>query len=349
MAQSRSYFDSNAGLISESAQIYQGQKPFNYGGKLNCAYEMPDTGFGLPKDVHIYAVRPLPPVPMPNLKSFASAKCLRSTSNSFSSTISSVTTMSTSSTISSAFSSSAQSRRPSVCTTDFFDRPLPPLPLSTNTHHRRNISVDSNTSSKSLEVPGPEAPTSRLRAMKSMSFRSFIRQTYPLVNSTNSTRTSSAMSQSSEISRDSRHDSAIEDLGTAFTKTMNPSSNSAGGRRPAPLNLSALRTRKVSQEAVPTLPPLPTRPISRKSEKSTVTVRRWALFSEKTQFLMEDSQNTPPTPVSPTNQPELSCQRCYYFALRNCKGWVIGGNPGDACESCTVSLYHLRIPQRFKI
>lgn len=34
---------------------------------------------------------------------------------------------------------------------------------------------------------------------------------------------------------------------------------------------------------------------------------------------------------------ELSCHRCYYFAARNCNGWVMGGSHGDACESCAVS------------
>ncbi|KAF7185974.1 hypothetical protein HII31_12847 [Pseudocercospora fuligena] len=31
---------------------------------------------------------------------------------------------------------------------------------------------------------------------------------------------------------------------------------------------------------------------------------------------------------------ELSCQRCYYFAARNCNGYLLGGEAGDACEMC---------------
>ncbi|CAK4030881.1 Hypothetical predicted protein [Lecanosticta acicola] len=31
---------------------------------------------------------------------------------------------------------------------------------------------------------------------------------------------------------------------------------------------------------------------------------------------------------------ELKCQRCYYYAARNCQGYVLGGGPGDACEAC---------------
>lgn len=33
---------------------------------------------------------------------------------------------------------------------------------------------------------------------------------------------------------------------------------------------------------------------------------------------------------------ELSCQRCYYHAARNCQGYVLGGEPGDPCETCLV-------------
>ncbi|SMR53080.1 unnamed protein product [Zymoseptoria tritici ST99CH_1A5] len=31
---------------------------------------------------------------------------------------------------------------------------------------------------------------------------------------------------------------------------------------------------------------------------------------------------------------ELSCQKCYYFTARNCNGYVMGGETGDACEGC---------------
>ncbi|KAF2159360.1 hypothetical protein M409DRAFT_60940 [Zasmidium cellare ATCC 36951] len=36
---------------------------------------------------------------------------------------------------------------------------------------------------------------------------------------------------------------------------------------------------------------------------------------------------------------ELNCQRCYYYAARNCNGWVMGGEPGDPCEMCLQSGY----------
>lgn len=40
---------------------------------------------------------------------------------------------------------------------------------------------------------------------------------------------------------------------------------------------------------------------------------------------------------SNTSTAELQCQRCYYYAARNCNGWVMGGEPGDPCEMCLVS------------
>ncbi|KAH9812177.1 hypothetical protein Tdes44962_MAKER05818 [Teratosphaeria destructans] len=44
-----------------------------------------------------------------------------------------------------------------------------------------------------------------------------------------------------------------------------------------------------------------------------------------------------PRAPSPPAQ-EIKCHRCYYFAARHCNGWVMGGNHGDACEQCLVSL-----------
>ncbi|KXL46894.1 hypothetical protein M433DRAFT_142882 [Acidomyces richmondensis BFW] len=42
-----------------------------------------------------------------------------------------------------------------------------------------------------------------------------------------------------------------------------------------------------------------------------------------------------PLPAAPIPAAqELSCHRCYYYAARNCKGWVMGGSHGDACEQC---------------
>jgi len=45
----------------------------------------------------------------------------------------------------------------------------------------------------------------------------------------------------------------------------------------------------------------------------------------------------PAAPIPPAQ--ELSCHRCYYYAARNCKGWVLGGSHGDACEQCLVRFH----------
>ncbi|KAK3075750.1 hypothetical protein LTR53_000688 [Teratosphaeriaceae sp. CCFEE 6253] len=42
-----------------------------------------------------------------------------------------------------------------------------------------------------------------------------------------------------------------------------------------------------------------------------------------------------PLPAAPAYvAQELGCHRCYYFAARNCNGWVMGGSHGDSCEQC---------------
>lgn len=52
----------------------------------------------------------------------------------------------------------------------------------------------------------------------------------------------------------------------------------------------------------------------------------------------------PAPPVEPAK--EMSCHRCYYFAARNCNGWVMGGTHGDACEQCLVSSERARFTTR---
>ena len=48
-----------------------------------------------------------------------------------------------------------------------------------------------------------------------------------------------------------------------------------------------------------------------------------------------------PLPTPPVAEVTgVTCDRCYYFAARNCNGWVMGGSSGDACETCLVSLVH---------
>lgn len=46
---------------------------------------------------------------------------------------------------------------------------------------------------------------------------------------------------------------------------------------------------------------------------------------------------TKPLPAAPSlKAQELRCQPCYYFAARNCNGYVWDGAHGDACENCLV-------------
>lgn len=56
------------------------------------------------------------------------------------------------------------------------------------------------------------------------------------------------------------------------------------------------------------------------------------------------SKPLPPLPAQavppPVQTQELNCNRCYYFAARNCKGWTMGGSSNDACEACLVCCIH---------
>jgi len=50
------------------------------------------------------------------------------------------------------------------------------------------------------------------------------------------------------------------------------------------------------------------------------------------------SKRIPPTKANvQVATAELSCQKCYYFTARNCNGYVMGGDTGDACEGCLQS------------
>lgn len=46
--------------------------------------------------------------------------------------------------------------------------------------------------------------------------------------------------------------------------------------------------------------------------------------------------SVPSAPVAKVEQ--LHCTPCYYFAARNCHGYVLGGDHGDACENCAVRI-----------
>ena len=64
------------------------------------------------------------------------------------------------------------------------------------------------------------------------------------------------------------------------------------------------------------------------------------LQTSASQAQLYASKPLPPPPAPKTE--ELRCQPCYYFAARNCNGYVFGGAHGDACENCLVcSTTHL--------
>lgn len=315
------YFEFNPALHSDTALI-QSAMDSSHVHRLDAFHKRASDFSNLssmPLDAHLYATRALPPVPAVALKSAASSKSLRS------------------------LAAADSRRRPSLgsqgrnVTTDCVQRQLPPLPLRVAANaHRRGLSIESVESSKPSEV---EVQVRRPRAMRSISFRNFLKSNnlQPQPSPTESVRTASSMSHNSDstrTSRDSRHDSIIiEDLEPAATKPH--------GRRPSTLSLNTLRTRKVSQENVPALPVRPQS--ARKNSSSTGSGRRWGLFGQSAEKVatevveVEDAENTPPVPITPPGSAELSCKRCYYYSMRNCNGWVMGGSHGDACENCTVS------------
>lgn len=75
---------------------------------------------------------------------------------------------------------------------------------------------------------------------------------------------------------------------------------------------------------------------------STTSSRRPSLPKLQTAFSSPPRRNNPitskPLPAAPLPMAEeLTCKRCYYFTARHCKGYVIGGSHGDACDGCAVS------------
>ncbi|GAB7345102.1 hypothetical protein MBLNU457_3502t2 [Dothideomycetes sp. NU457] len=270
--------------------------------RLDAFHDRPSPIFEYPENAHIYAARPLPPVPFtPTLKRPSSVKDLRTVTRPV---------------------LSPQSR---TFTTDCIERPLPALPLRAS--NRASIESTSSIASKPCDQ---DATPRRPRQMRSISFRNFLnRNTYPQ-NIPEPLRSASSMSESSESSfgHDSRHDSIIAD----DSKYTTPASSAPGSRRPSTLSLSSLRSRKASQESVPALP----RPSSGKATVSVTSAgRRWHFFGggEKS---VEDVENMPPVPITPPANSELNCRPCYYFSMRNCQGYVMGGSHGDACENCTM-------------
>jgi len=317
------YFEFNPSTQSDNAVISTAMYTQNV-RRLDAFHARPV--YGLPKDAHLYAHRKLPPLPAPvqrnHLRKMSSAKSLHSPVSPLRPSL---------------------SPKHRMNTTDCVNRPLPALPLR-NYSHSRAPSVDTTVLIKPVVDLEP-APLRRPRQMRSISFRNFLnRNTFP-PSASDPSRSASVQSQSSESSnrnsRDSRHDSICEDSGLSHSKASTPTSSAPGSRRPSTLSLASLRSRKISQENVPSVP----RPSSaRKNSTSTFTSgHRWALFSKSDKTVLnqsaieDDEENIPAVPITPpANATELSCVRCYYYSMRNCNGWVMGGSHGDACDSCTV-------------
>ncbi|KAF2149976.1 hypothetical protein K461DRAFT_270526 [Myriangium duriaei CBS 260.36] len=313
------YFEFNPSIQSDTALI-QSAMDSSHVHRLDAFHNRASEHFNLPQDAHIYAARPLPPVPSLALRQPSSSKSLRS------------------------LAVSQRNRRPSLgaqgrtTTTDCVERQLPPLPLRAAPTHRRGLSIESVSSDKPSES---DVPVRRPRAMRSISFRNFLnRNTYPQQPSpTESVRTGSSLSQNSDstrTSRDSRHDSIVDEMGITASK-VNAPAPASGNRRPSTLTLNTLRARKISQENVPSLPVRPSS--ARKSSHSVTSGRRWGIFGADkgvSEVTIDDCENTPPAPITPPGTSEMKCHRCYYYSMRNCNGWVMGGSHGDACENCTM-------------
>lgn len=76
---------------------------------------------------------------------------------------------------------------------------------------------------------------------------------------------------------------------------------------------------------------------------ANLSSRRPSLPKLQTAFSSPPRKGQPlsakPLPALPLPRTEeLKCQPCYYFAARNCNGYVMGGSHGDACEGCAVSV-----------
>lgn len=89
-----------------------------------------------------------------------------------------------------------------------------------------------------------------------------------------------------------------------------------------------------------TISPTPSRPAS----------RRPSLPKLNTSFPTTTRRDKPlpykPLPTAPASSAhELPCHRCYYFAARNCNGYVMGGSHGDACEQCLVRFVQASWPR----
>lgn len=305
--------------------------------RLDAFHVRPSPGFNMPENTSIYAKRALPALPRiaTQLNSAPSSHELQSPPSA---------------------TSFSYPRRPSLyaqgrtATTDCCETSLSTLKAVSfhtrgpsgghHSHHQRGPSTDSTTSSKlasPCEIDSHESGVRRPRQQRSTSFRNFFnRNTFPGTSIETQQRSTSSMSQSSDISC---VDSVLDDPGLCLSKSATPTSTAPSSRRPSTLSLASLRARKTSAEISTVVGVSTKQGAVRKNSAS-----RWNIFAgaSSTNEKDEDDEYASPANSFSTNNDsetpaaELSCVRCYYFSARNCNGWIMGGHHGEACDTCTM-------------
>ncbi|KAK0911419.1 hypothetical protein LTR02_003350 [Friedmanniomyces endolithicus] len=85
----------------------------------------------------------------------------------------------------------------------------------------------------------------------------------------------------------------------------------------------------------PAARPPPSPPHCQPGSRRPSLPRLTTTFSSPSLRMVMEKEREKPLPLAPVCvAQELGCHRCYYFAARNCHGWVMGGSHGDACEQC---------------
>lgn len=335
------YFEFNPSLQSETALIKPqmgsnviapGVAPSSPSNtvRLDAFHVRAPQDFDMPENTSIYAKRALPALPriQTSLKKPSASLEHKSPAST---------------------TSFSYPRRPSLytqgrtITTDCCERSVPAVSTSAPSErvvsfpsHQRVPSCDSVASSKSpstYEVDS--AQLRRPRHMRSTSFRNFFnRNTYPGGVVETQQRSTSSMSQTSDVSVvESCVDSVLDDPGLCLSKSGTPISTAPSSRRPSTLSLVSLRPRKASTE----IAPLALRQPALRKNSKTGSTSRWNIFGTGPERHSEDEEvaiSPSAAPIKPMS--ELSCVRCYYFSARNCNGWIMGGSHGEACDTCTV-------------
>lgn len=222
---------------------------------------------------------------------------------------------------------SAPSTRPAYMDQFFRDAPIPPSAHSStssisttssgSTYNPRNTTY----SGRSLSPPPEEgSDTSSIRSSKTGEKKWYNlgtilhRRTYP--QSEEADRPSIKAEDSKSSSPVDGPTSRRPSLPKVLTTFPPPQAINTYARRPLPAVPQPASLQKRPSLMHKASAPLPT---------STVPERK----SSKRRPSAEKAQPR-------VSKQELSCQRCYYFTARNCNGYVLGGESGDACEGCLV-------------